>query len=260
MPWYYAENGQQQGPLTDEQFQSAVQAGTVRADTLVWRDGMGNWQPYSTVAGAAAPAAAGAAPTAAGGVFCSECGKSFPPDQVISISGRNVCAACKPVFVQRLSEGATIAVAPGEMRYAGFWIRFAAKFIDGLIVGVPTFLLIFLTGGLMGASGAVNPNSPAAAMSMLGVQIGAQLVSIAIGAAYTIFFVAKYAATPGKMAVGLKVVNADGSKVSAGKATGRYFAEMLSGITCYIGYIIAGFDGQKRSLHDHVCGTRVIYK
>jgi hypothetical protein len=34
----------------------------------------------------------------------------------------------------------------------------------------------------------------------------------------------------------------------------------LSGLTCYIGYIIAGFDEQKRTLHDHVCSTRVVYK
>jgi len=58
----------------------------------------------------------------------------------------------------------------------------------------------------------------------------------------------------------LKVVMEDGGPVSYGRATGRFFAEILSGMVCYIGYIIAGFDSQKRSLHDHICSTRVIYK
>ncbi len=107
MPWYYAENGQQQGPLTDEQFQSLAQAGTIRAETLVWRDGMAEWQPYQRVV-----PSSGTPPAATpGGVVCSECGNSFAPDQVIRIGERNVCAACKPVFVQRMTEGA----APGAV-------------------------------------------------------------------------------------------------------------------------------------------------
>ena len=63
------------------------------------------------------------------------------------------------------------------------------------------------------------------------------------------------------MACGLKVVDADGNKISYGRALGRGFAEILSGLICDIGYIIAAFDNpQKRSLHDHICSTRVIYK
>jgi len=40
----------------------------------------------------------------------------------------------------------------------------------------------------------------------------------------------------------------------------RFFATMLSQLTLYIGYIIAAFDDEKRSLHDHICDTRVVYK
>jgi uncharacterized RDD family membrane protein YckC len=56
------------------------------------------------------------------------------------------------------------------------------------------------------------------------------------------------------------VVTADGGRVSYLRALGRYFAKMLSGFTCLIGYIIAAFDGQKRALHDHICNTRVVFK
>jgi hypothetical protein len=116
MPWYYADNGQQTGPVTDEEFQSLLTSGKVRADTLVWRDGMPGWAPYSTVMPAsAAPSAffAGPDPGVPGGVLCAECGKTFPPDQVIRIADRNVCATCKPILVQRLAEGAAPAATPG---------------------------------------------------------------------------------------------------------------------------------------------------
>jgi uncharacterized RDD family membrane protein YckC len=77
---------------------------------------------------------------------------------------------------------------------------------------------------------------------------------------YNTLFVGKFAATPGKMACGLKVVDAEGGKVKYGRAFGRACSEILSGMVCYIGYIIAGFDQQKRALHDHICSTRVVYK
>lgn len=120
MPWYYAESGKQAGPFTDEQFQSLVAAGTVRPETLVWRDGLENWAPYSQVSPAPVTGAstgggddsAGSAVAATSiGVVCSECGQTFPPDQVIRIADANVCATCKPRLVQRLTEGA----APSSM-------------------------------------------------------------------------------------------------------------------------------------------------
>jgi len=58
----------------------------------------------------------------------------------------------------------------------------------------------------------------------------------------------------------VKVIMADGSKPTYLRAFGRFWAELLSGMICYVGYIIAAFDGEKRSLHDHICSTRVIYK
>jgi uncharacterized RDD family membrane protein YckC len=70
--------------------------------------------------------------------------------------------------------------------------------------------------------------------------------------------VGKYGATLGKMAAKIRVVTADGGKVSYGRATGRYFAKLLSAFTCLIGFIMAAFDEEKRALHDRICNTRVI--
>ncbi len=125
MNWYHAANGQQSGPFTDEQFRALIASGTVQPTTLVWETRLPNWIPLAQVpsevlpsatASAAAYSAAPPFSTAApapGEVLCAECGKSFPPDEVIRLADRNVCAACKPILLQRLSEGAAPASVDG---------------------------------------------------------------------------------------------------------------------------------------------------
>ena len=92
------------------------------------------------------------------------------------------------------------------------------------------------------------------------VQVLFQIVYFVVYGAYSIFFIGKYGATPGKMACKIKVVDATGAQIGYGRATGRFFAEILSGLICYIGYIMVAFDDQKRALHDRICNTRVIYQ
>jgi uncharacterized RDD family membrane protein YckC len=75
---------------------------------------------------------------------------------------------------------------------------------------------------------------------------------------YEVFFVRKYDATPGKMAMGLKILRPDGSKLSVGRIIGRYFASIISALILLIGYIMAAFDEEKRALHDRLADTRVI--
>lgn len=82
--------------------------------------------------------------------------------------------------------------------------------------------------------------------------------SIVIPATYEILMIGKYGATLGKMACKVRVVTAEGDKVGYGLATGRYFAKLLSLLTCFVGYIMAFFDDERRALHDRICNTRVI--
>lgn len=279
MNWYYAAGGQQQGPVDDAQLDALIAAGTVRPDTLVWREGLANWQPLrearpmGAAAAAATPAPAPAmgipAPLSAGTagpapganeVRCGECGGVFQRDQTIQYGTVSVCAACKPVFLQKLREGTGTAAGGlgiDEMRYAGFWIRFGAKLLDGLILvvvlGIPLGILMFATG-------MIGNNQRGAEGAAVVMQLILNCGSILGAVAYNTFFLSKYGATPGKMAVGVKVVRSDGSPLTTLRAFGRAWGEQLSGLVCYIGYIIAGFDQQKRALHDHMSDTRVVYK
>ncbi len=294
MKWYYALGSNQMGPVSDAELGELARAGKIQAGTLVWHAGQDGWLPYGQIATGAglpqpaaapppprqppAPAAALAAPAAitaapaampsapgATTAFCAACGQQFDSENMIHYMGSMICMGCKPAYFQRMREG---AAAPGGSglsgytNYAGFWIRFAAKFIDGLIIGVPAIVIFFVVMFAMGLaiSGASNRGNPGGAVAMQMVQLIFQFGINALFIAYSTFMHGKYGATLGKMAVGIKVVMADGQPVTYGRALGRGCAEILSGCVCDIGYIIAAFDDEKRALHDHMCGTRVVRK
>ena len=249
MKWFYVDNGQQAGPVEDSMFQELAGQGKITPETLVWREGLENWMPYSSLPPAEAQASV-VAGTATGIAKCSECGRLFAPDELIQMGNGMVCANCKPMAVQKLKEGVELA---GEYRYGGFWIRFAAKFVDGLILAVVQAVL--KTGVTLAMQTPATDKN-----KMVGVTVVLVCASLLIRGLYDTWFVGKFGATPGKMACGLKVIRPDGAPVSYGRACGRFFSEILSGIVLYIGYIMAAFDEQKRALHDRICDTRVIYK
>ena len=101
MEWFYAVGTNRNGPVSEEEFQRLVGQGVITSGTLVWREGMANWQPHG---GATSPPAAGAAMT--GDVICAGCGSPFPNSDVVSVANAPYCAACKPLALQRLKEGA----------------------------------------------------------------------------------------------------------------------------------------------------------
>ncbi len=263
MDWYYAESGRQVGPIKEEALEALVRSGVVKPDTLVWQSGMSNWQQYAAVRPAApAPAQYTLPMTAAVAEpitrFCTECGRPFPQSELIPFGNSFVCASCKDTFTHKLREGVTTA---GAVRYAGFWIRFVALLIDGAILFTVSMLLnvvgaltFFRGAGLRGA-GAMAAYSG----ELLAYQGVMFLVNLTLVLAFNAFFLTRYGATPGKMALRLKVVTARGGPITAPLAIGRVFATYVSGLTLGIGYIMAGIDEQKRALHDRICDTRVIY-
>jgi uncharacterized RDD family membrane protein YckC len=91
------------------------------------------------------------------------------------------------------------------------------------------------------------------------IQVLVQCSGIALTLTYVIYFTRKYDATPGKKALGLRLLRADGSKLGKGRIVGRYFAEWISSLVMGIGYLMVAFDKeQRRALHDRICDTRVI--
>ena len=187
--------------------------------------------------------------------FCTECGRTYATQDLVRIGNSLVCANCKGLYAQKMREGAMVT---GAVVYGGFWRRAAALVLDGLILSVVNFAINAVLGTAMGprltATPGGNPFTP-----QFGALMGTSfVVNLAIGMAYQVFFLTRTGATPGKMVLGLKVIRADGGPITPGLAIGRYFSYILDSLILGIGYIMVAFDKEKRALHDHICGTRVI--
>lgn len=174
-------------------------------------------------------------------------------------------ASWQPLGVVRGMHPAA-AVAAGR-RYGGFWIRFLARVIDSILLGVINAIvrlpLMLMFGiGTMGSMRGLGREPGAGlifAPAMLGVIGLSVLISIALGVVYEVYFLTAHGATPGKMALGLRVIRADDGPISPMLALGRHFALWVSAFILMIGYIMAAFDPEKRALHDRICETRVVY-
>ena len=193
-----------------------------------------------------------------GTLYCAECGRPSTADELARFGDLLVCPMCKATYAQKLREG----VAPAAtVEYAGFWIRFVAWVIDAVILMVVGGIVQFATLGSMVNIQPIQPGGdPMAAFGAVMGRLGVvSLINLVIACSYEAFFLSSsLSATPGKLALSLKVVRPDGSRLTLGRAVGRYFAKFLSGLILCIGYIIAGFDAQKRALHDMICDTRVV--
>ncbi len=255
MEWYYADSGQRLGPIDESELQALQAAGKVQGETLVWRAGMPEWQPLSE---ASVGLLAEPLPAA---TFCSECGRQINAADLVSFGGARVCADCKDVFFQRVREqGAAAATQTAFNRYGGFWIRFLARLIDGIILSV-VFIAIAFVWALLLRHTLTQPVTPGfPSMAVIGSLGFVYLLCLACSVLYEAWFLAHRGATPGKLALSLRVVRSSGAKLTTGRSFGRAFGYLLNGlIPLAIGFIIAGFDSEKRALHDHICDTRVVF-
>lgn len=148
---------------------------------------------------------------------------------------------------QDASAQAPAGAAPGEPRYVGFWLRFVAFIIDSILVMAIVYPLMSMIFGWDNiVAGNVNT-----AVSLL-----FELVLPAI--AVIVFWMYK-SATPGKMIVGAKIVDAKNlGKPSTGQLIGRYFAYYVSIIPIFLGFFWIGFDKRKQGWHDKLAGTVVV--
>ena len=102
--------------MSTDQLTELVRSGVVAGPTLVWREGLANWTPYSEVArnGQRSPAAGAIAGRDL--AVCAECGFRFPKSDTVQIEGACVCADCKPIYLQKLREGIPAGSALGIWR------------------------------------------------------------------------------------------------------------------------------------------------
>ena len=137
------------------------------------------------------------------------------------------------------------------MEYAGFWRRLVAYLIDYLVVIVGSLVVGFVIGVIAGATGAEEIDGPWLAAIYAAAIAGYYLY-------YALMESSSHQATVGKIALGIKVIDLEGNRLTFWRALGRSVAKIISAITLFIGYIMAAFTKRKQALHDKIANTLVV--
>lgn len=258
--WYYSDyERNRHGPVSAGDLADLHANGQLAPDTLVWREGLTQWQPWRTLVGeviqgagrpavasasfatasAAAPAAAGANPYSVADPVSERASPYAPPRAVLHDAGDYV--------------------ADGEVVYAGFWKRTAAYFIDSFVL----MIVIGILGAIFGVLGVVSMASlgdpgafTAGGLAFIGLFYVLEIVLMA--GYFAVMHASSSQATLGKMAVGIKVTDENGQRISIARGIGRFFATIVSSLILLVGYFMAAFTDRKRALHDMIAGTLVV--
>jgi uncharacterized RDD family membrane protein YckC len=190
------------------------------------------------------------------GRFCQNCGlglsSSLAPTQAAAPA--RAYAATPPVAY----------VAAPASPYGGFWIRLLAHLIDHVILGAvaaPLFFIMALPTILRVAHEAERNQEPSPEMivSILSSIFLYVVVAFAGQWLYEAWLTSSsWQGTIGKRVLRLKVVDEAGNRISFGRATGRFFAKILSSMFFCIGYLMIAFTERKCGLHDMLAGTVVV--
>jgi uncharacterized RDD family membrane protein YckC len=190
------------------------------------------------------------------GQFCQKCGATLGPvPAAIQTSPSAAPAYARPPVAY--------VVAPASP-YGGFWIRFLAYFIDRIIVGIvaaPLFLILVLPAIIRISHQAEQNQEPSPEMVMSIVAASSVYVIIAIVGQWlyeALLTSSTWQGTIGKRVLRLKVTDEAGNPIGFGRATGRFFGKLLSGVIMDIGFIMIAFTDRKRGLHDMLAGTLVM--
>ncbi|WNL46130.1 RDD family protein [Dyella sp. BiH032] len=230
MEVWIGRDGERHGPYTEADVREWLRTGRLSPGDLGWYQGMSDWQPLS----------------------------SLFPEQPPTLD-----RAYSP-------PKAPLQTAPDRQRsledYAGFWKRVAAYIIDSIVLWIPNLLI----SRMMGAGAAeqalmqnAQGSDPHAALAAYAAFYNAMLPAILVQLVLTWLYFAfcessSWQATLGKLALGIRVVDMEGNRISFLRATGRHFAKLLSGLILMIGYVMVAFTQRKQGLHDIIASTLVL--
>lgn len=237
MEVWIGRNGERHGPYPESSIRQWLASGQVSRDDLGWYEGLADWQPLAVLFPDASPAA----PTTA------------PP-------------ALSPYAPPLSPAEAPVGAALDD--YAGFWKRVVAFVLDYIVLFIPTKLL----GMLFGATEAeaalqkaqlATAGDPQATLIALNHYMHAMAPALLIsGLLVWLYFAAcessVWQATVGKLAMGIRVTDLEGQRISFQRALGRYIAKFLSFLILYIGVMMVGWTARKQGLHDMIAGTLVL--
>lgn len=246
MNWFYIDEAitdgdRRQGPFTTEEILEKARAGEITEETLVWHSGMEAWSAW------------GEQP---------ESKRSEETDELIQKT------------LEALIKEKERAQAEAKRHYAGFWVRALAYIIDSVFIGILAMLTTFLLAhmGLLdfeAANAIIQSGNIFADVELITKLMEVRGMDLVITAStilqflYFVLFTWKYAATPGKRILKIKVIGARGERLGLSGSVIRYLCSVVSSFSLIyfygLAYIIAAVDPEKRTLHDWLARTRVIY-
>ena len=242
MIWYYIDESvtdgeRRKGPYNIDEIRDFVKDGVIKDETLVWHSGMEAWVAW----------------------------KDTEESKEVPLSEEEQIKAALEAILAEHNKG---------KRYAGFFVRSLAYFIDNFILSVIGILIVMIMSSaqiidLNALADAMNayvndPTSEEALNKVIDTQ-GVHLFLIIWGVVQAIYFVAFTAiksATPGKMLMKIHVEAAHDEAMSWMVSLIRFVASLITQVTLMfygIGYLIVMIDPKRRALHDHIARTRVVH-
>jgi len=203
-------------------------------------------------------------------VFCSKCGaQNFATAQSCQKCGGGLSVGLAPM--PRAVPAQAYATAPAvayaavpTSRYGGFWLRLLAHLIDHVILGAiaaPLFFMLVLPSILRVINEAERNREPSPELIVAIVSSIFIYVVLAFVGQWlyeALLTSSSWQATLGKRVLQLKVTDELGNRIGFGRATGRFFAKIVSSMFFCIGFIMVGLTDRKRGLHDMLAGTLVM--
>jgi uncharacterized RDD family membrane protein YckC len=235
--WYYTVAGQQIGPVSGSELKLLASRGKITRNDMVWKEGMSDWVPAEKLKG----------------LFVGSGTASPPPLPARKPKGMfEGSGAASPLPFAPPSPKSSFSYNNTweSFTYAGFWKRFAACLLDAIVTTVGGFVIGFIIGFILVAGGTNDTKVLEAVGNLLGILISWLY--------YTVMESSSTQGTLGKMALGIKVTDLAGNRISFGRATGRYFSKILSAFLLMIGFIMIAFTEKKQGLHDMIAGCLVV--
>lgn len=230
MDVWIGRDGERHGPYPESDIRQWLRSGEVSRDDLGWYEGLADWQPLAVLFPEATPAATPS---------------SMPPTMPLRASG-----------VRALED------------YAGFWKRVAAYLLDGIILYIPSLLIERLFDGtaaraslqqaLDRGAGDASVLLAAEHQYYLAMWPAIVLSGLMVWLYFALCESSAWQATIGKRALGIRVTDLHGQRISFPRALGRYLAKLLSAFLLCIGFLMVAWTQRKQGLHDLLANTLVL--
>lgn len=268
--WYYADaQRERHGPVDASVIREKFRQGALDLATLVWREGMQQWQPLSAAAEelqlVQAPAEPGIDLRA--DYSAIENGTAPLPAVATQAAAAQASAYSPYAAPGSITHDPSNVVHGGNIVHAGFLRRFAASIIDSFITGILSYALLIPLALIMGVSLiSLAQSEMAGAGALVTFYILNYAISVLVPAVYFGWMQSSSnMASLGKLSVGAKVVRSNGERISFWRAFLRYIAMaalalFTCGIAMLVSAIMVGVTDRKQGLHDMICDTVVVDK